>query len=575
MPIRPLPTELIDQIAAGEVVERPASVIKELLENTLDAGADRLDIDVLAGGVELIRVRDNGGGIAAEELPIAVARHATSKIATLDDLEAVTTLGFRGEALAAIGSVARLRMTSRRALDAAASALDVEAAVPGALRPAAHPVGTTVEVRELFYNVPARRKFLRTASTELGHVMRMIERLALSRFDVAFHVMGGSRTLLDAPAALSEAQQRARIAAILGEEFAASTLRVEHAAGPVRLSGWVGAPTASRAQPDLQFCYVNGRAVRDKLLGSAVRLAYRDVLYHGRHAAYLLYLDLDPMLVDVNAHPQKLEVRFRDSRQVHDFVMRAVNRTLGAPSVASPSVASPPVAQSYVHPPQQGLALNNTWGVADAARPGGAAIAAAESRSAQPLGTAIAQLHGIYIVAQNETGLILVDAHAAHERVLYEKMKRDAAEGGIASQRLLTAISVELKVDQADSLLEARAELEAAGFEIDRLAPTHVAVRAVPALLARDDVAARVSEILRDLAEAGGRFHLDDASNKVLGNMACRAAIHAHRQLTLAEMNALLRDMERTPRADQCNHGRPTWTALSLSELDHLFLRGR
>ena len=571
MPIRPLPNELIDQIAAGEVVERPASVVKELLENALDAGADRLDIDVLAGGVELIRVRDNGGGIAAAELPIAVARHATSKIATLDDLEAVTTLGFRGEALAAIGSVARLRMTSRRALDAAASALDVEAAVPGVPRPAAHPVGTTVEVRELFYNVPARRKFLRTASTELGHIMRMIERLALSRFDVAFRVMGGSRVLLDAPAAASDSQQRARIAAILGEGFAASTLRVEHAAGPVRLSGWVGAPTASRAQPDLQYFYVNGRAVRDKLLGSAVRLAYRDVLYHGRHAAYLLYLDLDPMLVDVNAHPQKLEVRFRDSRQVHDFVMRAVSRTLGAPHRGS----LPGFVQSYAHPPQQGLALNSTWGVAEAARHSGADISSAESLSAQPLGTAIAQLHGIYIVAQNSSGLILVDAHAAHERVLYEKMKRDMAEGKVATQRLLTAISVELKVDQADSLLEARAELEAAGFEIDRLAPTHVAVRAVPALLARDDVAARVSEILRDLAEAGGRFHLDDASNKVLGNMACRAAIHAHRQLTLGEMNALLRDMERTPRADQCNHGRPTWTALSLSELDHLFLRGR
>jgi DNA mismatch repair protein MutL len=648
MPIRVLPNELIDQIAAGEVIERPASVVKELVENSLDAGAQRIEIDIDKGGIGLVRVRDDGRGIPSDELPIALCRHATSKIASMEDLESVTTLGFRGEALPSIGSVSRLRVTSHPAEAEHASEISVEGGAVSAVRPAAHPRGTTIEVRDLFFNVPARRKFVRSDTTELGHIARLVERLALSRFDVTFRLKNGGRMVLDAPAAAREGEEATRLAAVLGSEFPTRSVIVEHAAGPVSLWGWVGLPTASRATADQQFWFVNGRSVRDKLLMNAVRLAYRDVLYGGRHSAYVLYLTLDPKLVDVNAHPAKLEVRFRDSRQVHDFVFRAVERALadtkphataapaadsgqvlggaqafgdsqvwgGAQALGGPQTlahAGASASRQAESPHQRVLTprplplyepSRSPWAVAETVRePGLDAIdpgahvrlrsawdggapagndnssdhdeRSSDGRAAHPLGTALAQLHGIYILAQNPEGLVLVDMHAAHERVLYEKFKASHGAAAAASQHLLEPIVVELKGHELDSILEARAQWEEAGFEIDALGPTRLALRRVPALLAGEDIAAIVTSVVRDLDLDADGHHLDGAADKFLGTLACRTAIHAHRRLTLPEMNALLRQMETTDRANQCNHGRPTWTRLSMQELDQLFLRGR
>ncbi|MCW5569760.1 MAG: DNA mismatch repair endonuclease MutL [Steroidobacteraceae bacterium] len=584
MPIRLLADELIDQIAAGEVIERPASAVKELVENALDAGAHRIEIDIERGGVGLIRVRDDGGGIAGGELSLAIARHATSKIATLDDLEAVGSLGFRGEALPAIGSVAKLRVVSRATGAPQAHEISVEGGHAGALRPAAHPPGTTIEVRDLFYNVPARRKFVRSDATEVGHILRWVERLALSRPDVAFRLHHGGRMLLDVPALAEGEDASRRVDAVLGEEFLARALPVHHAAGPVAIDGWIGTPTAARAQPDAQYWFVNGRHVRDRLLMSAVRLGFRDVLYHGRHPTYLLQLTIEPRLVDVNAHPAKLEVRFRDSRQVHDFVFRAVERTLaatrpglasaahgataapmGAPAGAAHLATGPrplPLPMSGPPPP----AGTSPWAVAEAV---------SSASATEPLGTAIAQLHGIYILAQNRDGLILVDMHAAHERVLYEAYKGQMA-GQVASQALLEPIRISLKPHEADAVIAAGDEWQALGFDIERLAPESVAVRRVPALLGtRTDLAELLGAVARDALAEGGSRHFEEPGFRLLGNLACRSAIHAHRRLTLPEMNALLRQMEATERADQCNHGRPTWTRLTLAELDQLFLRGR
>lgn len=622
MPIRVLPSELVDQIAAGEVIERPASIIKELVENSLDAGARRIEIDVERGGVGLVRVRDDGRGIPAQELPLAISRHATSKIASLEDLEAVPTLGFRGEALPSIGSVARLRLVSHPPDAKHASEIRVDGGTVSDVKPAAHPAGTTVEVRDLFFNVPARRKFVRSDVTEVGHIARLTERLALSRPDVAFRLRNGSRVLLDAPLMPGRSLEDAgedRVKAVLGEDFFAAAVPVQHAAGTVMLSGWVGLPTASRAQPDQQFWFVNGRCVRDKLLMNAARLAYRDVLYGGRHAMYVLHLTLDPRLVDVNAHPAKLEVRFRDSRQIHDFVFRAIERTLAS---TRPSHAATPAARAtFVEgsgaagesatrdpgegsgPAEAGVALTGQGNAAGMSRV--AYLPRPSSQSAldlrddprspwnlastlreaepvsgadgedQPLGVAIAQLHGIYIVAQNREGLVLVDMHAAHERVLYEKLKAEHTGSAPPSQQLMEPIVVELKAHELDAMLESRDEWEGAGFILDALGPTRLALRAVPALLAGQNVAQIVQSVIRDLDMDAGSHHLDGAADKFLGTLACRSAIHAHRRLTLPEMNALLRQMEATDRANQCNHGRPTWTRLTMADLDQLFLRGR
>jgi DNA mismatch repair protein MutL len=615
--IRILPNELIDQIAAGEVIERPASVIKELVENSLDAGARRIEVDVERGGVGLMRVRDDGCGIAAEDLPVAICRHATSKIASLDDLAAITTLGFRGEALPSIGSVSRLRVLSHPTGAQRGAEIAVDAGTVSDVRPAAHPAGTTVEVRDLFFNIPARRKFVRSAATETGHIARLIERLALSRPDVAFRLRSGERVLLDAPLPAREPQGEERLAQVLGSELIGSLVPVDHASGPVRLTGWIGLPTASRAQPDQQFWFVNGRCVRDKLLASAVRLGYRDVLYHGRHATYVLHLSLDPHLVDVNAHPAKLEVRFRDGHQIHEFIFRAIEHALAGTRPqpgATPAASAQPVLAG---PGGRGVGEDRGW--AGAARASGAlpwqtpaaqpsrdlwllAQAVSEPVAASaaareigesaaslterggpestaggypPLGVALAQLHGIYILAQSQEGLILVDMHAAHERVLYEKFKADRGQEPAASQLLLEPLVVTVKPHELDAVLEHPEPWERAGFEIDPVGPTSLALRRIPALLVRERVTDIVKSVIEDLVREEGLHHLESAADRFLGTLACRTAIHARRRLTLPEMDALLRQMEATDRANQCNHGRPTWTRLTLGELDQLFLRGR
>jgi DNA mismatch repair protein MutL len=584
VPIQKLPSALVDQIAAGEVVERPASVVKELLENSLDAGARHIDIDIEGGGATLIRILDDGQGIAADELALAVQRHATSKISTLDDLAAITSLGFRGEALPSIGSVSRMRVASRREGAIEAVEIRVDGGEVDDIKPSSQPRGTLIEVRDLFFNVPARRKFLRAESTEWGHIARLVERFALARFDVAFRLRHGGRLLLDAPLTTSAEGRRARVAAILGDEFIASAIEFERRSGSVSLHGWLGQPQAARASSDHQYAYVNGRTVRDRLLASAVRLGYRDVLYHGRQPAYLVYLELDPSWVDVNAHPQKLEVRFRDSRQIHDFVFRSVHSALGVPAgIAAPTAdatslgvaaagarsagsttATLPLEMPRASPTfNPWISGNLTEGVAEAvvARAG-------------ELGTAIAQLHGVYILAQSALGLVLVDAHAAHERVLYEKLK--LAQGDrAASQRLLEPRVVDVALHVTEFFDQQAAEFERAGFEIDVIAPGKLAVRAVPGLLAQEDPAPLIRDVLNDLVDEQGSHHLDGTVNALLGNIACRSAIKANRRLSLPEMNALLRDMEATERAGQCNHGRPTWTTLSLAQLDQLFLRGR
>ena len=596
MPIRVLPSELVDQIAAGEVIERAASVVKELVENSLDAGAHRIEVDIERGGVGLIRVRDDGGGIPADELPIAISRHATSKIASMDDLESITTLGFRGEALPSIGSVSRLRVASHPTGAPHASEILVDGGAVSDVRPCAHPAGTTIEVRDLFFNVPARRKFVRSDATELGHIARLVERIALSRFDVGVRLRSGERVLLDVQAA-KEGVEEGRLAQILGKDFLVRSVPIEHHAGPVEITGWVGLPTASRGQPDQQYWFVNGRAVRDKLLMNAVRVAYRDVLYGGRHPAYVLYLTIDPRLVDVNAHPQKLEVRFRDSRQIHEFVFRAIERVLAntRPDVAAAPAAvaefksdsAPYVASLPFYQPSR-----DPWAVGNAVRDAAVSESPAAlhelSRRAespmrsntsaqveQPLGVALAQLHGIYILSQTREGLVLVDMHAGHERVLYEQLKAAHAAAAPASQQLLEPIVVELKAHELEAILENREDWEKAGFELDALGSTRLALRRVPALLTGENVGEIVTSVIRDMETDVHGHHLDGAADKFLGTLACRTAIHAHRRLTLPEMNSLLRQMESTDRANQCNHGRPTWTRLSLPELDQLFLRGR
>ncbi|MBM4239391.1 MAG: DNA mismatch repair endonuclease MutL, partial [Gammaproteobacteria bacterium] len=536
----------------------------------------------------LVRVLDDGHGIEPAELPIAVQRHATSKISSLEDLAAIRSLGFRGEALPSIGSVSRLRIASRAQGAAQGAEVRVEGGELSAVSPSPQPRGTLVEVRDLFYNVPARRKFLRTESTELGHIAGLVERFALARFDVAFRLRHEGRVLLDAPLARTPEAQRARIASIMGEEFIAEALPFERRSGSVTLWGWLGQPHAARNASDQQFAYVNGRAVRDRVLAGAVRQGYRDVLYHGRQPAYLVYLDLDPEWVDVNAHPQKLEVRFRDVRQIHDFVFRAVHDALGvgageaAPTarvaalgiVAEPAVAAPELANFSSATSQAQGEIPPSFGEIFNRLPRSNAPQSDSMQPAGSLGTAIAQLHGIYILAQNATGLVLVDAHAAHERVLYERMKRDFG-GQPAMQRLLEPRVVEVAVHETERFETLAPEFAKAGFEIDVLGPGRLAVRAAPALLTTIDPAPLVREVIRDLRDERGSHHLEAAAHVLLGNIACRSAIHAGRRLSVPEMNALLRDMENTERAGQCNHGRPTWTQLSLEQLDQLFLRGR
>jgi DNA mismatch repair protein MutL len=597
LPIQLLSDVLISQIAAGEVIERPASVVKELVENSLDAHATRIEVELERGGSGLIRVRDDGSGIQSEEISLALARHATSKIASLDDLERVATLGFRGEALPSIASVSRLSLVSRPAAAAHAWSVAVRDGALAAPVPASHRPGTSVEVRDLFFNVPARRKFLRSDATEYQHIVRMLERLALSRFEVAFTLVHNGKTAWTLPAANTPAERLARVAKICGEEFAAHVIELKYETENLRLSGWLALPTFSRSQSDLQFAFMNGRFVRDKLLAGAVRLAYQDVLFHGRFPAYLVYLDMDPAAVDVNAHPQKLEVRFRDSRRIHDFVFRTLERVLAETRPNAGSAGSAPLdwltgsAQfDRIAAPAQGRFVLSEG---QPPRPGAdvyrSLVARAEfavgeggphvnggpaAEAGAPLGYAIAQLHGVYILAQTGDGMVLVDMHAAHERVMYERLKQLLA-GQTAQQQLLIPEVLHVTPAQAEAAETHAQEFAALGFGVTRLAPDQLALRAVPSLLAGRDSAAIVRDVLSDLLEQGHSRRVEESINHLLATTACHAAVRAQRLLSLPEMNALLREMEVTDRADQCNHGRPTWVRLSLTDLDRLFLRGQ
>ena len=588
MPIQQLPSHLINQIAAGEVVERPASVVKELVENSLDAGASSVHVDIVAGGQKLIRIRDNGAGIRKDEIGLALSRHATSKISSLDDLEAVVSLGFRGEALPSIASVARLTLCSKVSDDESAWQVDVDNGKVSDPRPAAHPNGTSIEVHDLFFNTPARRRFLRTERTEFGHIEKWIRRLALSRPDVAFTLTHNRRTVLQLAAATSGSERLARISKICGEAFADQAIYLEHATEGIALSGWVGLPTFNRSQPDMQYWFVNGRSISDKTLSHAARHAYRDVLFHGRYPAYVLSLTMDPKGVDANAHPAKHEVRFRDGRRVHGVVSQAVEVALqdtkpGGHSVVSapPSVTSSysqgamPLTGSY----QPGSGAVRESLAAYRALSGAAPVAAIDPETGQaqvpPLGFAMAQIAGVYVLSENSDGLVIVDMHAAHERILYEKLKRGYDDKAVVRQPLLVPTTVAVAESEADLVEQHKEMLESLGLVIDRAGPTSLVVREVPALLKNSDAEGLLRDVLSDIAEAGQSNRVEDACHDFLATMACHTSIRANRQLTLEEMNALLREMETTDRADQCNHGRPTWTTITMAELDRLFLRGR
>jgi DNA mismatch repair protein MutL len=604
MSIRKLPPQLVNQIAAGEVIERPASIVKELIENSLDAGAGRITIDAERGGIRLIRVVDDGEGIGKDDLPLALSRHATSKIESLSDLEAVRSMGFRGEALPSISSVARLVLASRArgaerawrvAADGTEGAFDL---IPDAL-----PGGTSVEVRDLFYNIPARRKFLRAEKTEFGHLEGVVKKLGLSRFDVDFVLNHNQREVLRLRPADSVAGREARVAGVLGTGFLENSLAVEFESSELRLSGWVGLPTYSRSQGDMQYFYVNGRLVRDKVVSHALRQAYKDVLFHGRHPVFVLYLDLDPNLVDVNAHPAKLEVRFRDSRLVHDFLFQALHRTLADSRAGAGPRHEAETAEAYNGQPPGGLSGGR--GAPGYYRPPSQSSLPYEVREeiesyaklagrefspqakpipehptgagggTPPLGYAIAHLHNIYILAESSRGLILVDAHAAHERVTYEKLKRQYHSGKIPEQKLLLPVRVQTSAEEADLAEEMLEEFGKLGFEIDRLDLETLMVRSVPVQLTCTDIETLVRDVLSDFRSKGSSFRIQDSINEMLASVACHGSIRANRRLTREEMNALLREMEATDYSGQCNHGRPTWVELSAKELDRFFLRGQ
>ncbi|MGE7138482.1 DNA mismatch repair endonuclease MutL [Luteibacter sp. NPDC031894] len=613
MPIRPLPPELINQIAAGEVIERPASVVKELVENSIDAGARRIEVDIEQGGVRLIRVRDDGGGIPRDELSLAVASHATSKIGSFDDLERVASMGFRGEALASVSSVARFSLTSRQEGDESAWRIEVDGGRMQDVRPAQHPQGTTIEVRDLFYNVPARRKFLRAERTEFAHIDDLLKSLALAREGVDIRLSHNGKPVRLLKPARDENAALARVAEVLGPEFPGQALRVEHEAAGMRLSGWVGLPTASRSQADQQYFYVNGRLVRDRIVAHAVRQAYADVLFHGRHPVFVLFLQLDPAGVDVNVHPAKNEVRFREQRLIHDFLFRTLHEALattraGAAMPSADTAVPMPVAAGAAFGEHRSVAAQSpmqAWpqsssqsrlnlGVRDepladyatlfgaASSPGSSASSwspplahEAEEGGVPPLGYAIAQLKNIYVLAENAHGLVLVDMHAAHERITYEKLKNGRVTANLRSQMLLVPLSIAVSAKEAAAAEEHADALGEWGLELSRSGPGAVVVRRIPSLLEGADVAQLTRDVLGELAQQGSSRRLEELENELLSTMACHGSVRAGRRLGIPEMNALLREMEATERSGQCNHGRPTWVQLSLGELDKLFLRGR
>ncbi|MGN6519267.1 MAG: DNA mismatch repair endonuclease MutL [Dokdonella sp.] len=590
--IRSLPPELVNQIAAGEVIERPASVVKELVENSLDAGARRIEIDIEQGGARLIRVRDDGGGIDAHDLPLAIASHATSKIASFDDLERVGTLGFRGEALPSIASVSRFALTSRARGADAAWRIEVDGGHARPPMPAQHPVGTAIEVRDLFYNLPARRKFLRAERTEFGHIEDLVKSIALARTATEFRLGHNGKAVRILKAVDSDAERARRVADVIGEEFLGQCLLIDHSGAGLRLHGWVGLPTASRAQADQQYFHVNGRLVRDRLVAHAVRQAYADVRVHGRHPAFVLFLELDPALVDVNVHPAKHEVRFREGRLVHDFLYRSLDDALsgaraGAAPADTPTAAAHAAASmgaaAWREQRQAGLGLGVREPLADYAALLGTAASLqvpprhcdGEAADVPPLGFALAQLHGIYVLAENAHGLVLVDMHAAHERITYERLKQAQDGDGIRSQLLLVPMTLAVSEREAAVVEEQAQRFVELGFDLVRSGPQSISVRRIPVVLDGADVGRLVRDVIADLAVHGQTRRVEESTNELLATMACHGSVRANRRLTLPEMNALLREMEATERSGQCNHGRPTWVQLPIPELDRLFLRGR
>lgn len=615
--IKLLSPRLANQIAAGEVVERPASVIKELVENSLDAGATRIDVDVDGGGIKLIRVRDNGSGIAEDDMPLALSRHATSKIVELEDLEHVASLGFRGEALASVSSVSRLSLMSNTHGHGAGWKAQTEGRdMAVEVGPTPHPQGTTVEVRDLFFNTPARRKFLRTENTEFKHLEEVIKRQSLSRYDVGFHLRHNSKAIHSLKPCTSQIERERRVASVCGPAFMQNALYIDTHIDSLRLWGWVALPTFSRSQGDLQHFYVNGRVIRDKLVSHAVRQAYRDVLFHGRHPAFVLYLELDPSIVDVNVHPTKHEVRFRDGRTVHDFLFRSLHKLLAAVRpedqlVPTSLEQSGPLASGIAageFQAQQLMPLRGTEGGYNAGQEagpsagqirqqlpvyqslygggGGGADRGSANLAAQdfakmdggevpPLGYAVAQLKGIYILSENEQGLVLVDMHAAHERITYERMKTARQGAGIQTQPLLVPVSIAVSQREADCAEEQLPLFASVGVGLERAGPESLLIRQLPVMLQGSDVEQLVRDVLADLLEYGSSDRIQAHTDEILSTMACHGSVRANRKLGIAEMNALLRDMEETERSGQCNHGRPTWTQMSLDQLDKLFMRGQ
>jgi DNA mismatch repair protein MutL len=597
MAIKPLPDHLINQIAAGEVVERPSSVVKELVENSLDAGARSVKVQLEQGGKRAIRVSDNGRGMSREDLALALQRHATSKIASLDDLERVATMGFRGEALPSIASVARLDLASKKESDEHGWAIKVRKGVISDPEPAPGQAGTRVSVEDLFYNVPARRKFLRAERTEFNHADLLLRRFALARFDVGFELEHNGRSVSALPRAESEPEQERRLQRVMGKDFLEHAIRINDERGAIGLHGWVAEPRYNRAQADRQFFFVNGRAVRDRVIAHAVRSAFQDVLYHGRHPAFVLYLQLPPELVDVNVHPQKHEVRFRDARTVHDFLFSTLHRALAGQGAGA---VRPGAGLEFDPTVQRGMGSGGIGGPVDQAGmslpvreqlsayakvlgagepPAGVwrdlAEQSTEEGNIPPLGYALAQLHGVYVLSQNSKGLVLTDMHAAHERITYEQLKLRFTGEGIRAQRLLVPLDIRVSEAEADLAEECGQKLCGLGLVVDRSGPESLVLREVPALLSGSDGAQLLRDVLSDMGSMGRSERVESETNEILSTMACHGSVRANRQLTLPEMNALLRDMERTERSGHCNHGRPTWIQLDMATLDRLFLRGR